>query len=201
MSDTANDSEERIKRWDVPAIDGSDGKGFLTAGSLQDLQKSAYDEAYKAGHDEGLTSGGQEAARRAERLDQLLNALSRPFDELDESVEEQIVELSMTLVKKLFRREMQVNPDHVIGVVHEAIQLLPAASRNITVQLHPDDAKLLRESLSQSEGERAWRIAEDPLVSRGGCKVATDSSHIDAQAETRLRSLINSVFLDERQDG
>ncbi|MDH3440717.1 MAG: flagellar assembly protein FliH [Gammaproteobacteria bacterium] len=188
-----------IKRWEVPAIDGSADKGFLTAGRMQDLQKQAWDEAYEAGRQEGLQAGSEESRARVERLDQLLVALARPFDELDETVENQLVELAMTVVKQLFRRELRIDPTHIIGVVRDAIKLLPAASRDVQVHLHPEDAALVRESLSPSEGERAWKIVEDPLINKGGCKITTENSQIDAQAETRLQAVISAIAGDERQ--
>lgn len=195
MSDSVK--SEPVK-WDVPTIDGTTG-GQFTAGALQDLQKQAYDEAFEQGRVEGLAAGETEVRERAERLDQLLVALSRPFEELDEAVETQLVELAMTMVKALFRRELRLDPTHVIGVVREAIGMLPMASRDIRVHLHPDDAALVRESLSQVEGEHAWSIVEDPLITRGGCSVSTDKSCVDAQAETRVNGLINAIAGDERQ--
>ena len=80
---------ESIRRWEVPAIDGTSDHGYLTAGRMQELQQQAWDEAYAAGREEGITAGGQEAQRRAERFDQLLIALAKPFDNLDETVEKQ----------------------------------------------------------------------------------------------------------------
>lgn len=186
------------ERWSVPAIDGSDGNGYLTAGRLQELQKDAYDEAWKRGHEEGLLAGAEEITVRATRYDELLTALSRPFDELDETVEAQLVELSIALVKQLFRREIKINPSHVIGVVRAAIQALPVASRRVQVHLHPEDAALVRESLTPADGEPAWSIVEDPLLTQGGCNVSTDNSQIDATAESRLHAVISRVLGDER---
>ena len=194
-------SEKAVKPtpWDVPDIDGPDGNGLLTAGRLESLQKEAYDEAWQKGHAEGSAAGRKAAEERAERLDVLLNALARPFDELDEMVEKQLVELSMAVVRQLFRREIRIDPSHVIGVVREAIQLLPVASRNVQLHLHPDDAALVRESLSPADGDLAWAIVEDPLISKGGCRVTTENSQIDATAEARLQAVISSIAGDERQ--
>lgn len=185
--------------WDVPAIDGSDSNGFLTAGRLQALQKEAYDEAWAKGHADGVREGQSVAAVRTERLDQILKALSRPFDQLDQVVEEQLVELAMAVVRQLFRREIRLEPTHIIGVVREAIRLLPVASRNVQLHLHPDDAELVRETLSPADGEPAWVVVEDPLLTRGGCNVTTENSSIDATAESRLQAVISSVTGDERQ--
>ena len=184
--------------WEVPAIDGSDGKGYLTAGRLQELQQQAYDEAFQKGHAEGVAAGEQLIQQRAARYEELLCALSKPFDQLDESVEKQLVELAIAMVKQLFRREIKINPTHVIGVVREAVQLLPISSRNVQVHLHPDDASLVRDSLSPAEGEPAWSIVEDPLITHGGCRITTDNSQIDATAEARLQAVINNILGDER---
>jgi len=196
-------SEEAVKdeptTWDVPAIDGSEGNGFLTAGRLEALQKEAYDEAWQKGHADGVAAGEEAVQERAGRFDQLLQALARPFDELDDSVESQLVELAMTVAKQLFRREIRIEPTHVIGVVREAIRLLPVASRNVQVHLHPEDATLVRETLAPAEGELAWSIVEDPLITRGGCRVTTDNSQIDATAEARLQAVISAVAGDQRQ--
>lgn len=193
------DDAEKIRRWEIPAIDGNADNGFITAGRMQELQKQAWEEAYEAGRQEGLQAGSDESKSRVERLDHLLTALARPFDELDETVEKQLVELAMTVVKQLFRRELRAEPSHVIGVVRDAIKLLPVASRDVQVLLHPDDAALVRESLSPAEGERAWTIVEDPLISRGGCKITTENSQVDAQAEARLQAIIDAITGDERQ--
>ncbi len=185
-------------RWDVPSIDGSESGGPLTAGRLEALQKEAYDEAWQKGHKDGTEAGAKAVTERVERLDLLLKALSRPFDQLDEMVEKQLVELSMAVVRQLFRREIRIEPTHIIGVVREAIQLLPIASRHVQLHLHPEDAAIVREALTPADAEPAWAIVEDPLITRGGCNVTTDNSQIDATAESRLQAVINSIAGDER---
>ncbi len=200
MSEPAGKPEAReTARWRAPAIDGSEGAGFLTAERLEALQRDAYDEAYEAGYREGLEAGKEAAAERAARLGELFDTLAAPLEELDEIVEQQLAELSITIAKQLFRREIQIDPGHVIGVVRDTVPLLPVASRNVKVYLHPDDAALLRESLSGGYDEMAWSIVEDPLLARGGCKVTSDNSLIDAQAETRFQAVVDAISGDKRQ--
>jgi len=191
-------SDDGPQRWEMPALDGSSTNGFLTASGLQELQKQAWDEAYEAGHREGLQAGKVEVENRAARFDQLLIALAKPFDQLDGTVEKQLVELSMTVVQQLFRRELKIDPTHIVGVVRDAMKLLPVASRSIEVHLHPEDAILVREALPAAQNEGAWAISEDPLISRGGCRITTEDSHVDAQAEARLNAIISAVNGDER---
>ena len=197
----ADDASEgvEVRRWEMPAIDGTSENGYLTAAGLQAVQKQAWDEAYQAGMEEGLKTGKEEIAGRAARFDQLLIALAKPFDRLDGSVEKQLVELAMTVVKQLFRRELSVDPTHIVGVVRDAMKMLPVASRDIEVHLHPEDAILVSEALPATGGERAWAILEDPLIGKGGCKITTASSQVDAQADTRFNAIIQAISGDERK--
>lgn len=191
--------EERVAPWSVPPIDGPSAPGYLTAGRLEALQKEAYDEAFERGRRDGLEAGQGEIRQRTERLDELLRALTHPFDRLDGTIEKQLVELAMAVAKQLVRRELRQDPGHVVGVVRDAMRLLPVAARDVEVCLHPDDAALVRESLPEVEGQRAWTIVEDPLIGRGGCKVTTDRSQIDAQTDSRLQAVIASITGDERR--
>lgn len=196
MSDTASD--QGAQRWHAPAIDGSDGRGFLTAGRLQEMQREAHDEAYKEGHAAGLAAGSEEIQRRVKRLESVLTALAKPLDELDEMIEKELVDLAITIARQLFRREIHVDRGSVVGVVRETVPLLPLAAREIKVHLHPEDAELVRASMMDSGDEVAWKIVEDPLISRGGCSVHSESSHIDARAETRFQAIVNAITGDER---
>lgn len=195
MSDAAT---READRWQVPSIDGDSNTELMTASRLQELQKQAYDEAFEEGRKAGLEAGQAEVAEKAQRLEALLMAQVKPLDELDAEVEEQLVELAMLTAGQLFRREIKIDPGHVVGVVHDAVALLPVASRDVKIQLHPDDATLLHEVMNDTDGDHGWTILEDPLIDRGGCKVSTENSQVDAQNKARLQALIASIAGDER---
>ncbi len=187
-----------VERWDIPAIDGANDRSVITAARLQELQQEAWDEAYQEGLAAGRQAGQAEIAAQVANLRQACGALARPLDELDETVVQQLVELAITIAKQLFRREIQVSPDHVVGVVRDAIQQLPVACRNVEVRLHPDDARLVADALSPASGEQAWRIVEDALIERGGCTVNTENSYIDLQSDTRFQAIVSAIIGDER---
>lgn len=193
MSEAAAD--KAAMRWQQPDIGD---EGLVTASRLEQLQREAYEEAWRQGYQEGLQAGAAEVEERAERLRALLVALSEPFESLDEEVEQQVLRLITLTVRQLLRRELQSDPGHVIGVVRDAMRMLPVASRAIEVHLHPEDAALVREALTAGEDERSWRIAEDPLVTRGGCLITAEKSRIDARVESRLNRALSALIEDER---
>ena len=100
--------------------------------------------------------------------------------------------------KQLARRELRIDPAQVIAIMRESLALLPAAAREVRVHLHPEDAATVRERLTAPATERAWTIVEDPTLSRGGCVIHSQSSHIDARLEARIAAVAASALGEER---
>ena len=121
----------------------------------------------------------------------MLAAVAQPLKELDAQVEEQLVQLALTIARQLVRRELRMDPAQVIAIIRETVALLPAAARDVRVHLHPEDAGVVREKLATPTGDRAWTIVEDPVMTRGGCRVTTDTAQIDARLETRIQSIMS----------
>lgn len=147
------------------------------------------DEARREGWEQGLAEGRQ-AARgelklQAERWQQLAAHLARPLAALDEQVEEELMDLVMTLSRRVVMAELRARPEQILAVIREAVKALPSASRHVRIHLHPEDAHLIAEQLP-SHGEVQWHVIEDLAISRGGCLLDSGSSHVDARLETRL---------------
>lgn len=174
------------------------GGSLLTAKKIEEIQQRAYDESYAQGYREGVAAGQRESKAVAERLQRALAALNAPFAELDEQVEQELVALAVAIARQVIRREIKADPGQVVAVVREGIASLPVASRNIRVFLNPDDAAVVREALAITEGERAWQILEEPTLTRGGCRVVTDTSQIDATLEARLAGIVTRLMGGER---
>src|ERR1700755_3023194 len=85
---------------------------------------------------------------RVTRLDAILKLLARPLEELDAEVERQLTLLAITVGKQILRRELKTDPSQIVAVIRESVARLPAASRDIRVQLHPEDAAVVRETLA-----------------------------------------------------
>lgn len=186
--------------------DMGNGGGLLTADKLQKLQEQAYKEGFEKGrkegfefgHKEGLVAGRESLEEKGAQLDKLLASLETPFQQLDDQVESELVELVISMVRQLVRREVRNDPGQIIGVVREAMSILPVSSRSISLILHPEDASLVRETYELSDSELGWRIIEDPVLARGGCRISTETSQVDATLESRLATLIAPLLGGER---
>lgn len=158
------------------------------------------------GHAQGLAEGraegeaqGREAMREAAaRFEALIGLLDEPLTHMDEKVEGELVALAIAIAKQLIRRELRTDPGQIVATVREAVAILPSSARRITLHLHPEDAALMRSALALDEAGSRWRLQENPLMSRGGCRVTTETSSIDASVETRLAATIARLLGGER---
>lgn len=199
-------------RYELPSINGlavQARRAGKTVQELEDLEQRTYDEAFAKGQAEGRAQGlaaaeremrvqTQQLQERVARLDTIINALAKPLQEVDPVVEDQLLQLALTIGRHLVRRELRIDPSQVIAIIRETVALLPASARDVRVHLHPEDAAVVREKLAAPVGERAWTIAEDPVMGRGGCRVTTETAQIDARLETRIGSVISALLGDER---
>ncbi|HHJ17167.1 MAG TPA: flagellar assembly protein FliH [Gammaproteobacteria bacterium] len=186
--------------WHVPEVEsGQSGNQPMTARQLEEIQEQARQEGFQQGLGEGREAGMQVLRERIDLLEQVVQSLDGPLQKLDDAVEQQLVQLAMLVARQLVRRELKVDPGQVVGVVREALAALPIAARNVQLALHPEDAEMVREVLSLHEEEQSIHIIDDPVQDRGGCKVLTSTSQIDASVESRLNAVIANVLGGLRQ--
>lgn len=215
---------ESLRLWSMPDVSGADAlrdsetveledepTPILTVDEIEAMQKQAYDEAFAQGKMHGFQQGFDEGSKKgyednlhllqgqAAALISLLESLSEPFKRLDEEVEKELVKLVIGIATQIIRRELKLDPGQIVAVVRETLNVLPLTSQKITLKLHPEDAELMRTALALDEASPSWSIVEDPLITRGGCEVDTEISHVDATVEHRLAAVIATLLGGERE--
>jgi flagellar assembly protein FliH len=209
LSKLIDGKQTAFERWEMPVM--AEGRGRvredeaavkpLTAEQLEAIRSEAYNEGFEQGRREGREAGQQEIDAAVQRLEQVMSALAEPLRAVDAQVEEELITLAMAVARQIIRREIQQDPEQVIAVVREAMAELPTAARNVRIHLHPEDAALVREAFTTEEAETApWKIVEDMVLTRGGCRIESDTSRIDASVEKRLNSIMVELMGGSRAD-
>ena len=164
---------------------------------------SALALAREEGLREGLEQGRREAEAllHAERnaLRELSKGLTLLMSDFEQSLANDVLSLSLELAKLIVRHSVKVKPDLVLSVLREAVSSLPGVDQQTTIHLHPSDASLLR-SVAENDKtfrELPWKIVEDILVERGGCRLDTATTEVDATLETRWRRIIGALGSDD----
>lgn len=206
------DNPGAIERWKMPGVEdpraarsriveADEEVKPLTAEQIEAIEKQAYEEGFALGRKEGLEAGQKEAAASLAHLEHIVQALAEPLQELGDEVEEELLALSVAMARQIIHREIQLNPQQIIGVVREAMSALPSAARNVRLYLHPEDAALVRETYAgPEEEERPWKIIDDLVLTRGGCRIESDNSRIDASVEKRLNAVLAELMGGSRAD-
>jgi flagellar assembly protein FliH len=204
-------SESDAQRWDLPSVEGATvpraGAKGVNVMHLTLVEREAWQHGYKDGHVEGVRKGEAELAKRIAEVDvkvaaleAILGTLARPLEELDATIETELTRLALAIAKHLVRRELKIDPTQIIGIIRHTISLLPLSARNIRIHLHPDDAAIVRERLARASGEQEWQLAEDPLMARGGCRLTTDNSSVDARFEASVAVVMSGLLGDDRSE-
>jgi flagellar assembly protein FliH len=153
------------------------------------IEEQARQEGYLAGHAEGLAAGREEAARETARLHSLADTFSTEIAQADETISQQVLDLSVDLARAMLKSALAIRPEVVIPIVREAVRYLPALHQPALLFLNPADAALVKERIGDELAKMGWQLTEDMQLEPGSCRVETSSNQIDATLPTRWQRL------------
>ena len=183
--------------------ESDDQKQFVSPTKEQKNQvfQQAQEDGYAAGFQVGRTAGYQEGKQAAEkeikgelnRIQTILSELDQELQQIDQQVAQDLLTLALDIAKKMINEALKIRPELVLPVVQEAIRQLPQATQHPRLFLHPDDALLINNHLKDELSQSNWKICNDEKIERGGCRVETARSEVDASLSTRWQRIIASI--------
>lgn len=205
MSSTVIHKEQMtaFERWELASFDShtevniqnpTQSKTPLpSVTEVENIRKQAHDEAYE----EGYAAGIQQASKESSVINELLQNLQEELNQLDDNVSKSLLDLALEVAKKMVHETLQVKPQVILEIVSAAISSLPHINQNAHLVLHPDDAELLRQHMGLQLSHAGWKIFTDSQILRGGCRVETSHTHIDASVEARWKSIVRRMGQDK----
>lgn len=174
-----------------------------SGGNSEGVRSAELERAREQVYAEGMEAGRQAAAMMLDRqraeLEALVAGVSEMMNNFEQTLASDVLSISLELAKLIVRQSLRVKPDMVVAVVREAMASLPGLSEQAVLVLNPADAALLR-TLAQGEPALSalrWKVVEDGQIERGGCKLETPATEVDATLETRWRRVIASLGRDD----
>jgi len=152
---------------------------------------------------EGMEEGRREAAALLEgervALKALIASMNEVMQDFEQSLANDVLSMSLELAKLIVRQSLRVKPEAVVAVVREAVESLPGVSDQTVLLVHPADAVLIRMVAENDRalGELPWKIVEDEHIERGGCRLETPTTEVDATLETRWRRVLAALGRDD----
>jgi flagellar assembly protein FliH len=204
--------EERIKQQIEAIKKEKDNPTYLTVKQIEDVQKQAYDEAYKEAYEKGIAESEKflenklqeerkELKNKANQLQQCFNTLSRPLQDIDLEVEQKLTDIVFYFCKQLLGHELNEDSSHILRLIQQSVASLPVAQRNITVKLNPSDIQLLKDG-EVDINDQDWKVEVDENIAKGGCIINTSTSSVDLGIENRIKKLTSQLYagLTEPED-
>ena len=108
-------------------------------------------------------------------------------------IAEEMLDLGLDLAKAMLKTALEIRPELVLPVVAEAIRYLPTLQQPALLFLHPEDAMLAREFIGEELTKAGWRVTEDVLLERGGCRVETPTNQIDGSMQVRWQRIAGAL--------
>jgi len=205
MSDATIPKEQltAYERWELPSLGsaGMEDTGrsasfarqkkstvdivLPTAAQLEEIQRQAHDEGYQAGYAEGT-----------QRIAALLNAMEQALQQADQEIAQDLLNVSLEVARQMVQQALKTHPEILLNTLREAISSLPHFNQGAHLVLHPDDATMVRASMGEQLSHTGWKIFEDALIARGGARVETAHSQIDATLANRWQRIVSAIGQD-----
>lgn len=164
-----------------------------TVAELENTRQQAHNEGYAQGHEAGYAIGIQQVRNEAAQMHALLQNMQGALNQLDEQVAQSLLDLALEIARQMVRESLQVKPEAILKIVSDAIGGLPHFNHNAHLILHPEDATLVHEHMGEQLSHAGWKIFTDAKITRGGCRVETAHSQIDATVEARWKCIVESI--------
>lgn len=101
-----------------------------------------------------------------------------------DEVEQQLVELSLGIAKKVLMQEIQAERYEIDPIIKEALSRFPTAT-DVRVHLNPDDLARCKLAAGAEQADGANFIA-DPAVRPGECLVETSHGTVESSIEEHV---------------
>jgi flagellar assembly protein FliH len=210
------DEIDAVEQWRFGAIE--------TAGQLLEAQvkqrEAALDEAqqdlarqesFQAGYVDGVVQGraqaqaevqqqmadflAKQAQESAQRLTELFATTQTQLDESQQAMAQGVLELSCELARQVVRQELSVNPNVLLPVIREALDLLGAEHRTAVVRMHPVDFDVLQGVISVEFSAMNLTLRADSSLQPGGCQVEAAGTVVDATLQKRWQRAVATLGL------
>mgnify|MGYP003571395621 CR=1 FL=1 len=163
----------------------------------EEIKKTAYDEGFKNGQQNGFDSGKEEVTRLIDRSHKILEAVMSRREEILNETEQQIVELVLLMSRKVVKIMSENQKQVVMANVLSALKKVKGRG-DVTIRVNVEDVKLttehIKDFIGQVENIKGITFVEDSSVDKGGCVVETDFGAIDARISSQLSELESKIL-------
>lgn len=170
---------------------------------IEKLKKKEIDDAYKQGLKQGLEDAKKKTSDIIKEAGNIVSYLNERKESIYKEAEEEIVELILSLVKKIIGNEIQQNKDTIISQIKIALEKCTYRNK-VSIRVSSEDYPnvLVKKDIIESlvEGISELEIIEDKFLKKGDCIVDTPSGEVNSSIELQLEQLQKAFYFALRNE-
>jgi flagellar assembly protein FliH len=124
----------------------------------------------------------------AERLTETLASFAELRTRMRREGEEELIELSIAIAKRVLHRELTLDPEAVRGLVKAALERIGSRELN-RVRVHPAHSSLIQALLEKACPNRPVELVADPGLGPGDVVFETERGDLDASVGAQLEEI------------
>lgn len=159
------------------------------AAAAADREAQALARGRQAGQQDSRQAFEQQLAKEKSNIAAALAQFARDRSTYFEKVEPEVVQLAMSIARKILHREAQVDPMLLAGIVRVALEQIEGAT-GVRLRVHPQKSADWRQFLAtQLQPANLPEIIEDPSQPVDQCTVETAMGSTAIGLEIQLKEI------------
>ena len=169
---------------------GEDSDLSDRASTPVEIEEQAFQKGFQEGENTALDAQRAEVAAAVQSMSQAIVEIQGLRQEIYHSIEREVVELALSIARKVVCQEIKINPDVVVCVAREALSQVDVPGK-IKIRLNPADLEFINSTQGHisaflQEMDNVTFEAEEGITS-GGCVIETKLGEIDARIEKQFQ--------------
>jgi flagellar assembly protein FliH len=191
-----------FQRWELATFDEANATPEpptapqVTVEQLEQIHETARSAGFAEGYAEGLAAGRDAMAADARALAALVGGLREELTGVSHALATEVLDVALALARAMLRQALAVDPERILPVIRETLACLPTVAQPAWLCLNPDDVALVERLMHDELAAMGWQLKADARIERGGCRVETATSEVDATNAQRWQKLVRALGKD-----
>ena len=169
---------------------GAEPDSHEQSSNSAEIEEQAFQKGFLEGQRVALESQHAEVADAVQSMIRAVAEIQSLRQEVYRSIEREVVELALSIARKVVCQEIEINPEVVGCVAREALNQVDVPGK-IKIRLNPADLEFINTTQGQisaflQEMDNVIFEAEEGIT-RGGCLIETKLGDIDARIEKQFQ--------------
>lgn len=183
------ENPEIVSSFSPPVFEDS----LRAAQRLEDIERDAYERGFNQGKRAGLEMAEKEAGLIISRLEDLIAQFIAFREEMERNIKPWILELSVSIARKIIMKEIETDSEIVLRLTEEAIKKIERQGQ-LKIKINP----LLKDLLEKASPgllrlHQDIVIDIDPSMPPYGSEIVSETQEIITDIDEQIKTLISDL--------